>query len=311
MKILIINIDSVIPNLALKKIEKYHKDKGNEVTWDFPLLRDKVDKIYVSCIFSKNEAQCREWEGRAEIGGSGYSLWTKLPPEIETVKPRINLGFTTRGCVRKCEFCIVRAKEGKIKAVGDIGDIWDGASENITLLDNNILALPDHFKWICKQLQKADLKVDFNQGLDIRLVDDEVAQLLSKLKYKQLRFAFDDLSYEKEFRRGMEALRPHISFSRIMIYVLIGFDTSLDDAIDRLNIINEYNADPFAMLFEKEGHDRITRELCRYVNTPICYRTKTFGEWLTFRNAPIPEGDNKKLLAFNGTRKKHGKKKTT
>ena len=77
MKILLINIDSVTPNLALKKIEKYYLDRGEEVIWDLPLARNIVDKIYVSCIFTKNKHLCREWEGIAEIGGTGYDLYKK------------------------------------------------------------------------------------------------------------------------------------------------------------------------------------------------------------------------------------------
>lgn len=100
VNILLIDIDSKIPNLALKKIEKYYFDKGDIVTWNFPLMRSKADKIYVSCIFSQNKSFCEEWEGIAEIGGTGYSITKQLPPEIESVKPRINWGFT-KDCARK------------------------------------------------------------------------------------------------------------------------------------------------------------------------------------------------------------------
>ena len=84
MKILIIDIDSKIPNLALKKIEKYHLDKGDEVIWDFPLYRHLVDKVYVSCIFEKNKGKCYDYEDdpKCLIGGSGYSLDIELSEEI-------------------------------------------------------------------------------------------------------------------------------------------------------------------------------------------------------------------------------------
>ena len=58
MKVLIIDIDSRIPNLALKKIEKYYLDKGDEVIWNLPLAKDIVDKIYVRCVFTKNKDKC-------------------------------------------------------------------------------------------------------------------------------------------------------------------------------------------------------------------------------------------------------------
>ena len=129
-KISIINIDSKIPNLALKKIEKYHLDKGDEVIWDFPLIPS--DKTYVSIVFSWNKEQAKQYPG-ADIGGSGYDLKKKLPPEIDKIKPRINLGFTTRGCLRKCYFCIVPEKEGVVRTEGDIYDLWDGKSKELTI----------------------------------------------------------------------------------------------------------------------------------------------------------------------------------
>ncbi|GAH92586.1 unnamed protein product, partial [marine sediment metagenome] len=86
---------------------------------------------------------------------------TTLRPEIEEMKPKINIGFTTRGCIRKCPFCIVPEKEGKIRVVGDIYDFWDREGTELIILDNNILALPEHFKMICTQLKQENLKVDF------------------------------------------------------------------------------------------------------------------------------------------------------
>ena len=156
MKVLLMNIDSTIPNLALKKIEKYHKRLGNEVFWDNELLRYSVDLTYVSCVFTKNRSKCLEYENDpfVRIGGSGYDLSIKLPPEIEDEKPKINWGFTTRGCVRNCHFCFVPKMEGHIRVVGDIYDFWDQKSKLINVMDNNILALKDHFLHICDQIRK-------------------------------------------------------------------------------------------------------------------------------------------------------------
>lgn len=154
MNILLINIDSVkVPNLALKKIEKYHIDKGDHVTWNMPLMATTADKVYVSCVFKKNKrlAEAYEVYSNAVIGGSGYDIKIKLPEEIENIKPRINYGFTSRGCNRKCGFCIVPEKEGREHVVGDLLDLWDGESKEVTVMDNNILALPKHFYKICNR----------------------------------------------------------------------------------------------------------------------------------------------------------------
>src|SRR4030042_1408331 len=117
MKVLIINIDSTIPNLALEKIRVYHEQKGDEVLFDLPMCQCLCDKVYVSCVFTENAWKCREWISKAEIGGSGYDLLKQLPEEIEAMKPKINIGMTTRGCVHKCYFCVVPHKEGDIRVV--------------------------------------------------------------------------------------------------------------------------------------------------------------------------------------------------
>src|SRR4030042_2458047 len=94
MKVLLIDIDSKIPNLALATIQKYHLDRGDKVIWNNELFINSVDKTYVSCIFTKNKYKCKDFEGRAEIGGSGYDIYKKLPEEIAKINPHINLGFT-------------------------------------------------------------------------------------------------------------------------------------------------------------------------------------------------------------------------
>jgi len=183
MNILLIDIDSTIPNLALKKIEAYHLSVGDTIHWNMPLMRHAVDKIYVSCIFTKNKELADEWaEYGAEVGGTGYDLKIKLPKHIEEMPLRINWGFTTRGCIRKCSFCFVPEKEGLIYAVGDLYDVWDGISKEVVLMDNNILtalstiltAAGTILTYFLAQLAK---KHSNNKDLDalIKLADEGVA----------------------------------------------------------------------------------------------------------------------------------------
>jgi len=272
------NIDSTIPNLALKKVEKYHIGKGNEIIWDMALALDSVDKAYVSCVFPENRYKCLIFEGKALIGGSGYDLSIKLPPEIDTIKPRINWGFTTRGCIRNCPFCFVPKMEGYIHVVGDIYDIWDGKSKEITLMDNNILALHNHFNLICQQLIKEKLKVDFNQGLDIRLITDDIARKLSQLRNHRFRFAFDSPRMEDEFRKGLEILLKYMSPSRFMIYVLVGFDTIFDEDMYRIRVIRGYGSDAFVMLYNKLNNP-LLRQLAQW-NNRFQLRHVTFKNYL-------------------------------
>ena len=278
MKVLIMDIDSKIPNLALKKIEKYHKDKGDEVVWNNELMRFSSDKIYVSCIFTENKSLCDEWSG-AEIGGTGYDIMKKLPPEIDSVKPRINLGFTTRGCIRKCEFCFVPQKEGMIKFEGDIYDIWDGISKEIVLMDNNILALPKHFKMICSQLRKEKLKVDFNQGLDIRLLNDDLAGELATIRHiSDIRFAWDNIKDEAVIRKGITLLKKH-NCRRGMFYVLVGFNSTIDEDLYRFNTLKGLGQRAYCMRFKTVKGQREYSDIASWVNQVRFFESMTFDRY--------------------------------
>ncbi len=301
MKVLLLNIDSKLPNIALKKIEMWHKQQDDEVIWDMPIMLGQTDKAYASCIFTKNTNVMINYKGlypELIAGGTGYDLAVKLPPEIDAMKPRLNYGFTTRGCIRKCPFCVVPKAEGSIRVVGDIYDIWDGKSKVITLLDNNILAIPSHFKKICQQLSEAKIIVDFNQALDIRLVDDDIAFILSKTKHKrQISFSFDYMNIKGEFNRGMGFLqKAGIRMSKIMIFLLVGFNTTLLEDLERIEAIKGYGASPFVMKYQEvngfksivERNGGELRELARWVNQPHgFYKVMSFGDWIKIKGNEV------------------------
>jgi hypothetical protein len=285
MKVLIIDIDSRIPNLALKKIEKYHQDRGDEVIWNMPIAKDVVDKIYVSCVFTKNKHRCHIWEGYADIGGSGYSLEITLPSEIDVIKPRINYGFTTRGCIRNCKFCIVPRKEGKIHIVGDLLDLWDGKSQRVTVMDNNILGLPSHFGLICKQARENKIKLDFNQGLDHRLLTLEIVHLMTKISHTEYRFAFDHPSMFKSVEKAIDLLQAN-GINRANWYVLVGFDTTYKQDLDRANYLKDRNQRAYIMRYETHYRDPFYVALARWVNQPHLFVGMT---WQEFLNYPRPD----------------------
>lgn len=290
MNILLLNIDSKLPNLALKKIEMYHQLQGDTVTWNMPLIITTADKVYASCIFTKNSIRpegdnSRKWylsdylKYRKDIicGGTGYDLKVKLPVEIESMNPKINFGFTTRGCIRDCKFCFVRKSEGYIRVVGDIYSIWDGKSKFITLMDNNILALVDHFELICKQLAKEKLKVDFNQGLDIRLVNDRICQLIKMVKFKSMiRFAFDSPSLEDTIREKVALLNKYDIAKHFFFYVLGGFDTTFEEDLHRLNVIKELKGRAYLMKHENMPNEERYELLSFWANTMWCFAKYNF-----------------------------------
>lgn len=261
-KIVLVNMDSKMPNLALSKLKIYHEQQGDkvrqikdkeEVVLPYPLIVDEADKIYVSCIFDWNKPRCKKWEGIAEIGGSGYSLTKMLPKNIDIIKPHINMGFTTRGCIRNCPWCIVPEKEGKITAVGDIYDLWDNKGDTIIIMDNNILALPKHFFKVSEQLKKENLMVDFNQGLDHRLLTDAICKELFSLKYpgsvgSKIRFAFDHISYKSSVLKALKMLKKNgLKDWRTRWYVYVGTYDTLDTVLERVNILRENKQAVFLM----------------------------------------------------------------
>jgi radical SAM superfamily enzyme YgiQ (UPF0313 family) len=253
-KVLIIDIDSTIPNLALKKVEKYHLDKGDDVLWNMPIAKDSSDLIYVSCVFTKNKEKCSGWDKFAMVGGSGYSLDTTLPPEIDAVLPRINLGFTTRGCFRNCKFCIVTRKEGnKVTIVGDLLDLWDGKSRLVTLMDNNILAKPSHFELICKQAIQYKITVDHNQGLDHRLLTPEIVELMTITPHKEYHLAFDNIAYLPTVERAINLLQTK-GINRCNWYVLVGFDSTFQEDLDRLNYLRERKQNAYVQRYRRDAN---------------------------------------------------------
>lgn len=279
MKVLLVDIDSKIPNLALKKVEKYYLDRGAKVIWDMPLFAEWADVIYISCIFSWNRDKCKEWETypHSWIGGTGYDLDMMLQKEIEAAKPRINLGFATRGCIRSCDFCVVPEKEGGIRIVGDLLDLWDGHSHLITFLDNNILAVPDHFKLVCQQAQDNNLRVDFNQGLDHRLLNDSIVAAMKATKRKgEYRFAFDHPDQIDSVKKALSLMHFH-GINRSFWYVLAGFNTTLEEDLFRLNYLRSQGQTAFVQRYNR-CKNRL--RLAQWVNQHNVFKAMTYEQFL-------------------------------
>ncbi|MCK4760499.1 MAG: hypothetical protein KAT69_10650 [Candidatus Aminicenantes bacterium] len=294
MKVGLIDIDSKIPNLVLMKLSAYYKKIFKyEVELTGPLFIENYDMIFASKVFTYSYMPILpEW---INLGGSGVDLKSKLKDQIEHMMPDYSLypkidyslGFTTRGCHRKCPFCIVPEKEGNVRFNADIHEFWNPDFKKIVLLDNNIFALNGQFERIAEQLLRENLRIDFNQGLDIRLLDDNKAEILKKLKaMKQWRFAFDSIKQEKSFRRGAEILiNNNISKSLICIYVLAGFDEDFETTLKRVKIIyEEYGFDPFVMIYQDfsdtKSENREFKELKTVLNVPSWKKWNNFARWV-------------------------------
>lgn len=282
-RILLIDADSTIPNLALMKISAYHKAMGDIVGFNV----EDPDKVYCSIIFKKNRHMADGLRflypnADIDIGGSGYDLKKTLPEYIESMTPDYTIypdnksyyGFTSRGCIRHCPFCIVHDKEGGFRRIfGDVDSALRSIMGNhelteMTFLDNNILADRDWFIELCNTLHSRfpKMKVDFNQGLDIRLIDDESARALSKLRpITKWKFAFDMMSYKDKVTKGIEILNRYIKVrSMVLFYVYVDGDYQIPDAVARCRILKENGATAYAMLNLDVEHTK---------------RMKTFKRW--------------------------------
>ena len=293
--ILLVPLDSKIPNLALHKIALHHQLRGDKVYWGDRNVWEVVtwNKIYVSCLFSWNKEKCSAWKDVAEIGGSGYSLKKNLPEDIENLKPKINVGFTTRGCIRKCKFCIVPHKEGKLRIIGDLYDLWDGQAKQITLMDNNILAVPEHFIKICHQSIHKKIKLDFNQGLDARLLTDKLAKVLCKTDLVgRPRFAWDNMCDEQAVLSTISLLKQYGCNSG-MFYILVGFDTTLEEDFYRLEKLKKLKQRPYLMRHRKIKGIKIYNDLAAWVNQPRFFESMTFQQ---YQQAVAERGKKKKKI---------------
>ncbi len=282
------NLEPKYTNIALEKIRMYYQQRGESVVDYFPLEHHLYDKIYCSSLFDYTDK--RQIPDNVICGGTGFDLITILPPEIEAIKPKLNMGFTTRGCIRKCKFCVVPEKEGWIRETGDIYDFWDGHSKKIVILDNNILAVKDHFKKICRQIKKEKLLVDFNQGLDHRLLNNNIADILKSLRYREYRFSFDSMKYENSVRKTIDILHKYeIKWS--MWYVLVGYDTYFDEDLYRLELLKSHNQIAYVQRYNGKTNTFYT-ELAGWVNKPQLFKKYTFNEFLQAR------GSKKKVNDF-------------
>ena len=275
MKVGLVDIDSKIPNLALMKLSQYHKQLKHKVELTSPLWANQYDLVIASKIFTYTVMPILPLD--AKVGGSGCDMKSKLIDPIEYIMPDYSLynceyaiGFTSRGCNRKCPFCIVPEKEGKFRIVGQIESFWNG-QEKLMLLDNALNTSDHHFDLILGQLRENNIKVDFSQGLDIRYLNDKQAYLLSGIRlWKRIHFAWDFIQIEKHVRKGIEILHKH-NVKHIMFYVLIGFNSTPEEDLYRVETLRGLGVDPFVMPYDK--FDDYQRRFARWVNHKAIFKS--------------------------------------
>ena len=285
-RIAICQVDGKWPNLALAKLAAWHRQLGDSVEW-FSAL-DTYDRVYASKVFSDTPDNAY-LPLHVITGGTGYGISTELTAEQEGMRPDFSLwpqwhksmGFTTRGCIHHCQFCVVPEKEGRLRVVAEFGDVWDGKSSEVVFLDGGVTAAPfEHFAKLCADATKAGVTFSFNQGLDARLLTADHAKAIASSTYADtIHIAFDYPTHERAVRRAIDYLRAagvNVR-SRLMVFVLVGYNTTEKQDLYRIELVRDLGANPFVMPFDR--HDAYQRNLARWVNSVRAFRSCTWQEY--------------------------------
>jgi len=304
MRIGLIDVDGHnYPNLPLMKLSAWHKTQGDQVEWYMPLFHsigEPFDRVYMSKVFSFTPDFEYPINAKEVVkGGSGYCIELEngkevyhaerdknLPPEIEHIYPDYSLypeqcedtayGFLTRGCPRGCHFCHVEAKEGRCShKVADLSEFWRG-QKNIVLCDPNLIACPD-WKDLLQQLIDSKAKVNINQGIDIRMMTEEKAEMIRKLRVDTVHFAWDRYEDKDIIVPKFKAFKDITGWRsrKTSVYVLTNFNTTFEQDLERIYTLRDMDYDPYVMIYDKEhtkGTDKC-RMLQRWCNNRKIFKT--------------------------------------
>lgn len=298
MRIGLIDVDGRnFPNLPLMKLSAHHKACGDLVEWYMP-FGERYDIVYMSKIFSFTPDFDDAINADCVIkGGTGYCIElvdgreiyhhekdTPLDPAVEHIYPDYSLypkltkdtayGFLTRGCPRGCSFCIVGQKEGLgSRKVADLSEFWKG-QRKVVLCDPNILACRE-WRDLLQQLIDAGVEVDFNQGLDIRLMTEEKAQMLQSVRIKEIHFAWDRYEDKDKVLPKLKLFaetcgrKPHAH--NAIVYTIVNFGTTLEQDLDRIYTLRDMGYWPYVMIYDKAHSARVYRRLQRWVNNRFIF----------------------------------------
>jgi hypothetical protein len=289
MRIGLYNLEPQYVNTAMMQVSMYHRLRGDEPEQYVPLLHDEYDKIYAFSIFDFTP---KTYVTKDMIcGGTGFSVLSRLPPEIEacdydySIFPKCDhsIVWFSRGCSRNCGFCVVPRKEGRIQAVKpkplNPKGTW------IQVNDNNFFANPE-WRDAIKQLQEWGQPIQIQQGVDARTLDREQAEALMTLKHVNnkgrpgyIHMAWDDP--RDDLAPKLRQIAEWIPADRIMIYMLIGYNTTPEQDQHRVNVINDLGMNAFAMPYDKR--DYYQKNFARYVNGFVCKKIdEATGQRLQF-----------------------------
>lgn len=280
------------PNLALMKLSAWHKQRGDVVQWWMPIAEYGV--VYSSKIFTFTP-ECDYLPEGTIKGGTGYGVYDDLPSEIDAIQPDYSLypeckhaiGFLTRGCIRHCPWCVVPKKEGEYKPYRDWREVKRPDSRDIVFMDNNVLA-GEHGIRQLESMAGQDVRIDFNQGLDARLIDDGIAQILAKLKWiRFIRMSCDTIPMLDEVLKAVDRLEKHgVKPYRVFVYLLV---QGIEDAEYRAVRLRDRGVDVFAQPYRDFTNEvqptQEQRDFARWVNRKEIFKsTMRFQDYYARRD---------------------------
>ena len=321
--------DHNFPNLALMKISGYYKSLGHNVRLVFyedvsssGFFNKKFDKVFISKVFSTSKVPEDVLKlSFVEYGGTGfyYDKAPNLPYEIEHHMPDYHLydewikgqirfhhrqkkyfkyyydysiGFTTRGCFRKCEFCVNR-NETFVYPHSPLSEFVDPERKKICLLDDNIFGCGKHWESIFKQLQETKKPFQYKQGLDIRILTERKAKVLSESKYEgDYIFAFDNYEDRVLIEEKIILFKKYMPNKVPKFYIFCAFDRDdkwdkafwkrdVVEIFERLKILMKHRCIPYLMRFErwqKSPCPALYSALSSWCNQPANFKKMTFLE---------------------------------
>ena len=288
MRIGLIDVDGHnFPNFALMRLSAYHKAKGDSVEWADAMFGGRYDRIYKSKIFTFSPDDNTPWDCEVICGGTGYDVKSRLPEEVEqstamdySLYPQypFSIQFFSRGCIRHCPFCLVHDKEGGIHPVVPVELNPNG--KHIEVLDNNFFANPE-WKYAVDYLLKAKQKVNLH-GVDVRIMDEEQAYWLNKLPlYKSVHIAWNlpNIGLTGKLREVIRYIKPW----KLMCYVLVGFNSTMEQDMYRIERCRELGIKPYVMPYRdfenKTKPSQYARDLAQYVNKPMIFKSCRFEDF--------------------------------
>jgi hypothetical protein len=284
MRIAIIDIESRIFNTAYMQIATYYKLGGHIVEfWDpkrYPMAYGLFDKIFCSSLFTYTDKSFVPLG--VTCGGTGYDVKSRLPKLIEeceldySIYPDCRKSFLwfSRGCPRKCPWCVVPEKEGKIRPV-QLKNL-NPQGEYIVVCDNSFFANPEWAEAIIC-LQHLNQPLDF-QGIDVRTITRAQVLVLARLRhYKRIKFAWDVPAEEGKVIEGIGRMLRYIRPWQLMCYVLVGFSSTRQEDLHRIKVLRHLGIDPYVMPFDKQ--DLYQRALARYVNNKRIFKKATWTDY--------------------------------